>query len=75
MSRAARRGMWFSPSQPTYPESPHLAIVPDNVDPSRVVVLVGTSQPPLNSRSFVVTPATSGVMNRHPSQVTADGQR
>lgn len=28
------QGAWFHPTQPVNPESPHFAIVPDNVDPN-----------------------------------------
>jgi len=35
------QGTWFNPAQPTYPEQAHLAIVPDNVDPTMITHLDG----------------------------------
>ena len=68
------QGAWFNPTQPTNPESAHLAIVPDNVDPTKLVISIGTSQPGLNSRAFTLAPSSSGVVNRAASQITPDGQ-
>jgi hypothetical protein len=61
---------WFAAGQPTYPESPHLAILPDNVDPTRVGVSIGTSQPGFPSQSYTFTPSSNGTVNRAPSQIT-----
>jgi hypothetical protein len=68
------QGAWFNPTQPANPESPHLAIVPDNVDPTKIVFSFGTSQPAVTGRMFTVTPSASGSIDRAPSQVTPDGQ-
>jgi hypothetical protein len=64
------QGAWFHPSQPTKPEGPHLAITPDAVDPSRVLVSIGLSQPGLGAGAYVMVPATSGTTNRAPWLIT-----
>jgi hypothetical protein len=66
-------GFWFNASQPTYPDVPHLAIAPDNVDPTRVAFSIGTSLPGWTRGIVWFTPSISGTVNRNPSQVTADG--
>ena len=66
-------GFWFNASQPTYPEVPHLAISPDNVDPTRVAFSIGSSLPGWVRGIVWFTPTSSGTVNRIPSQVTADG--
>ena len=66
-------GFWFNASQPTYPEVPHLAISPDNVDPTRVAFSIGASLPGWVRGIVWFTPTNSGAVNRNPSQVTADG--
>jgi len=68
------RGAWFNPSQPSSPESPHLALVPDNVDPTMMVLSFGTSQPGYPSGTRLVSPTASGLVNRDPASITADGQ-
>jgi hypothetical protein len=68
------QGAWFNPSQPANPESPHFAIVPDNVDPSRFAFSFGTTQSAVTGRMFFITPKAAGFVDRTPSQVTADGQ-
>jgi hypothetical protein len=67
------QGMWLNPSQPTHPETPHLAIGPNNVDPLAIDISMGMSQPGFNAGQYRVVPAASGAVNRHPSQITADG--
>ena len=64
------QGSWLMPGQPTYPESPHLAVIPDNVDPSRVLISVGTSLPSLASGAYVMQPVASGLKNRAPATIT-----
>ena len=66
-------GFWFNASQPTYPEVPHLAIAPDNVDPTRIAFSIGTSLPGWTRGIVWFTPANAGTVNRNPSHVTADG--
>jgi hypothetical protein len=68
------QGAWFHPTQPGYPESPHFAIVPDNVDPSKFVFSFGTTQSAVSGRMYTITPKATGLVDRAPSQVTADGQ-
>jgi hypothetical protein len=67
------QGLWFKPGQPTYPEDPHLALVFDNVDPTKPCFSVGTSQVGLGSGVYSFTPTSSGTINRQFNQVTADG--
>lgn len=66
-------GFWFNPSQPTYPETPHLAIAPDKVGPSRIDFSVGLSLPGWSRGWVSFAPVTAGKVNRSPSQITADG--
>jgi hypothetical protein len=66
-------GFWFNPTQPTYPEVPHLAVSPDNLDPTRVAFSVGTSLPGWNRGIVWFTPVNAGYVNRNPAQVSADG--
>lgn len=68
------QGYWFKPGQPHFPESPHLAFVPDNVNPTRMVLSIGTSQPGIPSGGWSFLPASSGLVNRAPASITADGQ-
>jgi hypothetical protein len=67
------QGVWINAAQPLYPEGSHLGLVPDNVDPSRLAVSMGTSQPGFSAGLYMVTPTSSGLVNRHPSQITNDG--
>jgi hypothetical protein len=66
------QGLWFKPGQPTYPEDPHLALVLDNVDPTKPGFSVGISQVGLGSGVYTFTPNSSGNINRQFNQVTAD---
>jgi hypothetical protein len=66
-------GFWFNASQPTYPEVPHLAISPDNVNPARMAFSIGTSLAGWSRGLVLFTPVNSGIVNRDPSQITADG--
>jgi hypothetical protein len=68
------QGAWLNPTQPTHPETPHLAIVPDNVDPTQINVSMGLSQPGFAGGQRRFAPLSSGLVNRHPAQITADGQ-
>jgi hypothetical protein len=62
--------VWINPAQPTYPETPHLSIVPDNVDPTRIGVSLGLSQPGMPPGAYAFTPVATGAVNRHPSKIT-----
>jgi hypothetical protein len=66
-------GHWYNPTQPVNPETPHLAIAPDNVNPNMIGFSVGQSQPGWTIGLQEFTPANSGTVNRHPGQVTSDG--
>jgi hypothetical protein len=66
-------GFWFNASQPTYPESAHLAIAPDNVDPSKISISIGTSLANWTRGLVTFTPTILGSVNRHPATITADG--
>lgn len=68
------QGAWLNPTQPTHPETPHLAIVPDNVDPAQIDVSLGMSQPGFSSGQYRFMPVSTGQVNRRPSEITADGQ-
>jgi len=63
------QGYWFLPGVSTYPESQHLAIARDNVNPNLYAFSVGTSQPGFSGGSFPFTPQPSGT-NLHPAMVT-----
>lgn len=67
------QGVWVNPARPLYPENSHLAIVPDNVDPARIGVSMGTSQPGFDAGLYYVDPVAAGRINRHPAQITSDG--
>jgi len=67
------QGDWMNSTQPTFPEGPHLAFVPDNLDPSIFVLSVGLSQPNFQSGQYRFTPASGGTLNRNPAQITPDG--
>jgi hypothetical protein len=64
------QGTWVSPSQPTYPETPHLAIVPDNVTPSLIDISIGASQSGIAPGAYSFVPTASGLVNRDPSTIT-----
>jgi hypothetical protein len=64
------QGTWFFGTAPTYPESPHLAIVPNHVDPTRIDVSMGTSGGTYTSGLRSMLPSANGPFNRHPAQIT-----
>ncbi len=64
------QGVWLNPSQPTYPETPHLAIVPDNVTPSMIDVSIGASLSGITSGAYSFAPSPTGTVNRDPSSIT-----
>jgi hypothetical protein len=67
------QGTWFNPAQPTYPETPHLTIVPDNVDPTEIDVSIGLSQPGMSSGAYTVLPPSGGGAITPPSQISPGG--
>lgn len=64
------QGVWVNPSQPLYPEVNHLAITPDNVDPTRITVSMGLSQPNNTPGAYQFTPVSTGSINRDPATIT-----
>ncbi len=64
------QGTWFFGTAPTYPESPHLAIAPNNVDPRRIEISMGTSGGAYPSGLRAMLPSETGPFNRHPAQIT-----
>jgi hypothetical protein len=69
----ALRGVWFNPASPMFPEAPHVAFVPDAVDPARLIISMGISQPGYPSGLYPYMARADGRVNRDPSSVTADG--
>jgi hypothetical protein len=63
----------MNPDRPTYPEAPHLAVVLDPVDPGLVAISMGTSQPGFPPGLSRVKPKAAGLVDRLPSEITADG--
>ena len=63
------QGVWLNPSQPTYPETPHLSIVPDNVTPSLIDVSLGTSLSGVDPGAYNFAPLSTGSVNRNPSAI------
>lgn len=66
------QGNWFREGADFWPEDNHLAVVHDNVDPTRGVLSIGTTFPGATG-AHRFEPKTSGRVDREPSQVTADG--
>lgn len=64
------QGTWFFGTEPTYPESPHLAIVPNHIDPRRIEISMGTSGGSYPSGLRAMMPSENGPFNRHPAQIT-----
>src|SRR5262249_48230566 len=50
-------GDWFAVGESTDHEDPHLALVPDNVQPNLLTFSVGTSVPSLSTGTFVFAPS------------------
>ena len=50
-------GDWFAVGASTDNEDPHLALVPDNVNPNFLTFSVGTSVPSLGTGAFLFTPS------------------
>jgi hypothetical protein len=64
-------GIWFNPSQPTQPEYNHFAIVPDNIDPSKIDISPGLLR--YWTRGLVsYAPQATGFVNRNPVDIKAD---
>lgn len=71
------QGVWFAKGAThTYPEDPHLALVHDNVEPSKGAFSVGTSMAAtgLSTGIYYFDPASSGLVNRDFKDVGASGE-
>ncbi len=68
--RGTAQGVWFSPGQPTFPETSHLAIAPDNVEPTLMTISFGLSQPDAIPGAYHFVPVSSGDIDRAPSEIT-----
>lgn len=69
------QGNWFRDGYPDiYPEDNHLALVHDNIDPTRPVFSVGTRATGVSGGRYIYTPANTGLINRDFSAISADGQ-
>jgi hypothetical protein len=71
--RNTAAGRWYKPGAPDSPEDPHLALVPDNVNPAFEKISSGTSVPQMTG-FYLFSAAHSGRVNRSFSEITADGQ-
>ena len=70
------QGIWFvKGTAQTYPEDAHLALVHDNVDPSRPVFSIGTSVPGLAPGAYYYdVSATRWQVNRDFPEIMPDGK-
>jgi hypothetical protein len=64
------QGVWLNPNEPKYPESSHIALVHDNIDPTIPSFSIGLSVPGLNSNVYHFTPQSTGVINRDFKDIT-----
>lgn len=67
------QGAWRRVGAPDLPEDPHVALVHDNVDPSRPVFSIGTSFPGFGPGVFGFVPQGSGRVDRDFRDVGPDG--
>lgn len=71
---ATAQGHWYLPGAPVMSESLHFALVPDYIDPeTRGVASLGESLVP-GGGEIRFTYESTGIRNRRPADVTADGQ-
>ena len=68
------QGTWFNTAQLGGDEGPHLAIAPDNIDPTEFAVSGSQSLPGYSASVGYWRPATSGLLNPAPRSIVADGQ-
>jgi len=69
------QGAWFVEGTPVDPratsdQSKHLSLAHDNVDPTRPVFVIGSSQKGIEMRKFFFEPESSGYINRDFADVT-----
>lgn len=70
------QGNWFVAGTTTFSsEDPHLALVHDNIDPTKPIFSVGTSMSSsgLSSGTYEFTSQSSGLVNRDFNNITSDG--
>jgi hypothetical protein len=68
------QGRWFNTAQLGGTEGPHLAIVPDNIDPTEFAVSGSESLPGFSPAVGYWRPVASGLVNPNPRTIVADGQ-
>lgn len=68
------QGIWFREGEPVHPEDPHLALVHENVDPTRPIISMGTSVPGFSWGMYTFTPQAAGQLDREFDEVTPDGR-
>jgi len=73
--KGTAQGVWFAPEKPTYPEDQHIALVPDNIDPTQLVFSIGESlkNTGINPERYVFLPNATGNINKEFRTVMADG--
>ncbi len=67
------QGNWIKKGFPKTPEDNNMALVKDNIDPSKQAISIGNSLPGLPSNVYYFAPQKSGFVNRNFSEVKADG--
>ncbi|MCK9402333.1 MAG: hypothetical protein M0Q26_02945 [Chitinophagaceae bacterium] len=66
------QGNWFKQGLPRNPEDNHIALVKDNIDPSKQVISVGISLTGLPSNVYYFAPQPAGFVNRNFADVKTD---
>lgn len=66
-------GNWYRQGMPRQPEDNHIALVKDNIDPSKQAFSVGNNVTGLPSGVYYFAPQNNGYTNRHFAEVKADG--
>ena len=67
------QGIWLNPGKPKYPESEHIALVHDNIDPTQPAFSIGLSFTGLTSGVYTFEPKATGFINRDFLDVKVDG--
>lgn len=70
---ATALGNWIKPGLQNHTEEFNLALVKDNIDPSKQAISTGNSIPGLPSNVYYFIPQSSGFTNRNFVEVKADG--
>lgn len=66
-------GNWYRQGMARQPEDNHIALVKDNIDPTKQAFSVGNNLTGLPSGVYYFNPQNSGYINRHFAEVKADG--